>query len=56
MYLILVKDSPGSLTTTGVLFYNATLSLPLLAGALAASREPRLMRTYLLYGDTGFRV
>ena len=56
MYLILVKDSPGSLTTTGVLFYNATLSLPLLVAALAVSGEPRLMRTYVLYGDAGFRV
>lgn len=30
LYIILVKDSPSALTTTGVLFYNAALSLPLL--------------------------
>ena len=30
-----------SLSTTGLLFYNAALSLPLLAASLLASSEPR---------------
>ena len=42
LYLIMVKMTPSSsgLTTTGLLFYNSALSLPLLAAALAVSREP----------------
>lgn len=56
LYLILVKDSPAALTTTGVLFYNAALSLPLLAVATALSGEPSLIRDYPLKGDPGFRM
>lgn len=56
LYLILVKDSPSALTTTGVLFYNAALSLPLLVLATALSGEPALIRDYPLKGDPGFRV
>jgi len=56
MYLILVKDSPHTLTTTGVLFYNATLSLPLLAGAVALSGEPELIRNFPLIENGSFRM
>ncbi|KAK9847135.1 hypothetical protein WJX84_008518 [Apatococcus fuscideae] len=40
-YLIMVKNTPAAsaLTTTGLLFYNATLSLPLLMGAVWSSGE-----------------
>ena len=42
LYLIMVKTTPSSsgLTTTGLLFYNSALSLPLLAAALLVSGEP----------------
>ena len=42
LYLIMVKTTPSSsgLTTTGLLFYNSALSLPLLAAALLLSGEP----------------
>lgn len=56
LYLVLVKDSPSKLTTTGVLFYNAALSLPLLAVATAMSGEHSLIRQYPRLDDTGFRM
>ena len=42
LYLIMVKTTPSSsgLSTTGLLFYNSALSLPLLAAALVVSGEP----------------
>ena len=58
LYLIRVKATPATqgLTTTGLLFYNAVLSLPLLALALALSKEPAGMLAYVGYNDIGFRV
>ena len=40
-YLIMVKNTPAAsaLTTTGLLFYNATLSLPLLMASVWGSGE-----------------
>ena len=58
LYLIRVKATPATqgLTTTGLLFYNAILSLPLLAAALVLSREPAGMLAFLGYRSMGFRV
>ncbi len=58
LYLILVKNTPATagLTTTGLLFYNAALSLPILGVALAASSEPAGIIAYPDAGTWGFRV
>ena len=58
LYLILVKNTPATagLTTTGLLFYNAALSLPILGVALAASREPAGIIAYPDADSWGFRV
>jgi hypothetical protein len=40
----------------GLLFYNAALSVPLLAVAVALSKEPALMQSYPLRHDSGFQV
>lgn len=58
LYLVRVKATPATqgLTTTGLLFYNASLSLPLLAGALALSREPAGILRYEGYHVMGLRV
>lgn len=42
LYLIMVKNTPMSsgLSTTGMLFYNSTLSLPMLLLALVIFKEP----------------
>lgn len=58
LYLILVKNTPATagLTTTGLLFYNAALSLPLLAVAVAVSPEPAGVLAYPDSASRGFRV
>ena len=58
LYLILVKNSPASsgLTTTGLLFYNAALSLPLLGAAVAASGEPAGILAYPDKHSRGFQA
>ena len=58
LYLIRVKATPATqgLSTTGLLFYNATLSLPLLAVALAVSWEPGGILAFQGYSSPGFRV
>lgn len=58
LYLILVKNTPATagLTTTGLLFYNAALSLPLLAAAVAVSPEPAGFLAYPDAASRGFRV
>jgi len=58
LYLILVKNSPASsgLTTTGLLFYNAALSLPLLGGAVALSGEPAGILAYPDKHSRGFQA
>lgn len=58
LYLILVKNSPASsgLTTTGLLFYNAALSLPLLGAAVALSAEPAGILAYPDKHSRGFQA
>lgn len=58
LYLIMVKNSPATsgLSTTGLLGYNAALSLPMLAAALLLSREPSRMRVYPGFRWPGFQV
>ncbi|KAK9820998.1 hypothetical protein WJX81_006546 [Elliptochloris bilobata] len=58
LYLILVKNSPASsgLTTTGLLFYNAALSLPLLGAAVAVSAEPAGILAYPDKHSRGFQA
>ncbi|KAK9808798.1 hypothetical protein WJX72_003877 [[Myrmecia] bisecta] len=58
LYLVMVKNTPATsgLTTTGLLFYNALLSLPLLAVALAISPEPQGIRIYPAKGNHGFQA
>lgn len=58
LYLVMVKRSPGTqgLTTTGLLFYNATLSMPALALALAISGEPQQLARFPDLHSRGFRV
>lgn len=40
----------------GLLFYNAALSVPMLAVAVATSSEPATIRAYPLLDDRGFQV
>lgn len=58
LYLIMVKNTPGSsgLTTTGLLFYNSTLSLPLLGAALALSGEPAGVFAFPALRASGFQA
>ncbi|DBA68247.1 hypothetical protein WJX79_002261 [Trebouxia sp. C0005] len=58
LYLIMVKNSPATsgLTTTGLLGYNAALSLPLLTAALALSNEPRQISLYPGFRWRGYQV
>ena len=58
LYLIMVKNSPttSGLTTTGLLGYNAALSLPLLTAALALSNEPRQISLYPGFRWRGYQV
>lgn len=48
LYLIMVKNTPATngLSTTGMLFYNSTLSLPMLLGAMMFMGEPVAILTY----------
>ena len=58
LYLIMVKRTPGhhGLSTTGLLFYNALLSLPLLGIALAASPEPARILAFPALGSRSLQV
>ena len=58
LYLIMVKNSPASsgLTTTGLLFYNSALSLPLLGAALALSGEPAAVAAFPALASRSFQV
>lgn len=58
LYLVMVKRSPATqgLTTTGILFYNAALSMPALALALAISQEPRHLVLFPDLYSRSFRV
>jgi solute carrier family 35 len=58
LYLVMVKNTPvtSGLTTTGLLFYNATLSLPLLGVAVLMSREPQGIVAYSLTWSRSFQV
>lgn len=48
LYLILVKNTPATmgLSTTGMLFYNSTLSLPMLLAAMVYMGEPKAILSY----------
>jgi solute carrier family 35 protein len=48
LYLIMVKNTPATmgLSTTGMLFYNSTLSLPMLMGAVLVMGEPARVFMY----------
>jgi len=58
LYLVMVKRSPATqgLTTTGILFYNAVLSMPALAVALTISREPWHLLQFPDLHSRGFRA
>lgn len=57
-YLIMVKNTPAAsaLTTTGLLFYNATLSLPLLTASVWGSGEWAGLWKYPLLYNPEFLV
>lgn len=48
LYLIMVKNTPetNGLSTTGMLFYNSTLSLPMLLTAVFVKGEPRAIASH----------
>ena len=54
----MVKRTPAhhGLSTTGLLFYNALLSLPLLAVSLAASPEPARILAFPSLGSPSLQV
>lgn len=58
LYLILVKNTPetNGLSTTGMLFYNSTLSLPILMAAVLFLGEPKRIATYPQIHDPHFLV
>ncbi|KDD75470.1 hypothetical protein H632_c668p0, partial [Helicosporidium sp. ATCC 50920] len=58
LYLIMVKNrSPAAgLSTTGMLFYNSALSLPILALALWARGEPFAVAAFPLLGSARFQL
>lgn len=55
-YRMHISIASGLVLLQGLLFYNAALSVPLLAVAVAASHEPAIMRAYPLIHDKGFQV
>jgi len=56
LYLVFVKNIRHDLTTTGLMFYNSMLSLPLLLVLLIASGQHESFLTYSMLTDTGFLV
>ena len=58
LYLVMVKKSPAyqGLSSTGLLFYMATLSILPLTAALLLTREPWQLRYYPGFLSRGFRV
>ena len=58
LYLVMVKKVPGyqGLTSTGILFYTAGLSIPMLVAALLLTREPWHLKYYPNFFSHGFRV
>ncbi|CAD7697956.1 unnamed protein product [Ostreobium quekettii] len=58
LYLVLIKNMKAAkeLSTTGLLFYNSSLCLPLLAVAVVVSGELSTLRAYPRLGDTVFKV
>ena len=58
LYLIMVKNTSATngLTTTGMLFYNSTLSLPMLAIAVGMAKELPALFSYPGLWDPQFQV
>lgn len=58
LYLIMVKNTPSTsgLTTAGMLFYNSTLSLPMLALAAVVAGEPGRVLVYPLLLNRQFQA
>lgn len=58
LYLIMVKNTPATngLSTTGMLFYNSMLSLPLLLLAVLLKGEPSSMTSYPLLWSPQFQL
>lgn len=58
LYLIMVKNTPATngLSTTGMLFYNSTLSLPMLIIAVFLNGEPFAMLSYPQLFDIRFML
>lgn len=58
LYLIMVKNSPATagLSTTGMLFYNSALSLPMLGAALLLRSEPAAVARYPLLWAPRFQI
>lgn len=58
LYLIMVKNTPASngLSTTGMLFYNSTLSIPMLALAVVMAQEPFGVAEYPLLLSKKFQA
>jgi solute carrier family 35 protein len=57
LYLIMVKNLPSNgLSTTGMLFYNSTLSLPMLAAAVVFTGEPSRLLQYPRLHEPKFRL
>eukprot|EP00887_Chlorella_sp_A99_P000588 scaffold17.g588.t1 len=58
LYLIMVKETPATngLSTTGMLFYNSSLSLPMLLAAVVAVGEPRRVFAYPDLGNRRFQL
>ena len=58
LYLIMVKNTPATngLSTTGMLFYNSSLSIPMLFAAMVYMGEPAAIGTYPRIYDPQFLV
>lgn len=58
LYLIMVKNTPATngLSTTGMLFYNSTLSLPMIIAAMMYMGEPAALGFYPRIYDPQFLV
>lgn len=58
LYLIMVKNTPASngLSTTGMLFYNSTLSIPMLVLAVVIAGEPFGVAQYPLLMSRSFQL
>ncbi|EFN52887.1 hypothetical protein CHLNCDRAFT_26480, partial [Chlorella variabilis] len=58
LYLIMVKNTPGTngLSTTGMLFYNSMLSLPMLLCAVVLKGEPGGMAGYPMLWHRTFQM